>query len=526
MTIELLPCFRSMESLVEILRHQAAATPNVVALTSADKSLTYHDLDVASDKAARQLIAAGVRPGQLTGLLVGRDLESIVALLAVLKCGAAYVPLDPEYPRNRILFIAEDSQVSFIIGERATAESFGLLDHRFIDRDVFANKPEPDSGAPLPTPAPQDAAYVIYTSGSTGQPKGCVIPHSSVLALLEGALPLFQLTSSDRWAVFHSLCFDFSVWELWGALSTGATAVLVPWETALSPGRLVEFLRTEEITVLNQVPSVFRYTAQAHARSRHPRLSLRYVVFGGEPVNLKVVEGFVNGFTGQSDHSAPRLINMYGITENTVHSTFKELDAATLAAGVLSPIGRPLPHVGAHILDEDHAPVSDGTVGELWLSGPGLSAGYLHRDDLNRERFRELVTKTNGPATRCYRTGDLVRRLPDGELDYVGRNDDQAKIRGFRIELREIEAALTAHPKVKDAAVVVMDTKAGATLLAWLESTEPSSKALFESVRTWLSEILPGYMVPYNYRIIERIPLTPSGKRDRNALSDMASHTL
>ncbi|MGW3949491.1 amino acid adenylation domain-containing protein [Streptomyces sp. NPDC004752] len=525
-----------MESLVQLLRSRVSATPDATALLADGVRLSYADLDRAADLAADRLAAAGVRSGDLTGLLVERDAETVVWLLAILKRGAAYVPLDPDYPPERTRFIAEDARLSRIVGARSTAERLGLSDHRLIDPATPTTDPVPTAD-PVPnadpvstagrgpasaTPA-DSPAYVIYTSGSTGRPKGCVITHGNVLALLDGALPLFAFTADDRWAIFHSLCFDFSVWELWGALATGATAVVVPRQTAMLSADLIDFLREQRITVLNQVPSVFRYTAQAHAESGRPELPLRYVVFGGESVNLDAVRDFVAG----AGPRGPQMVNMYGITENTVHSTFKVLDAETLRSGpAASPIGRPLPHVGAHVLTPERTPVTDGAAGELWLSGASVSAGYLHRDDLTKERFAELPVGPGSAAVRCYRTGDLVQRLPDGEFGYLGRDDDQVKLRGFRIELREIETVLGSHPGVRDAAVCVVDTALGPALAACLVAVDAASDgdALTRSVKELLTASLPAYMVPRTYLTVERLPLTPSGKLDRAAVAGLLSH--
>ncbi|WP_326608904.1 amino acid adenylation domain-containing protein [Streptomyces scopuliridis] len=510
-----------MESLVELLRSRVSETPDATAVLSDGVQLSYADLDRAADLAADRLATAGVRPGDLTGLLVERDAETVIWLLAILKLGAAYVPLDPGYPQDRIQFIAEDSRLSFIVGARATAERVGLSGHHLID--PAAPTADPVSMADRgnePVPTADSAAYVIYTSGSTGKPKGCVITHGNVLALLEGALPQFAFTADDRWAIFHSFCFDFSVWELWGALATGATAVIVPSRTVLLSDDLIDFLQEQQITVLNQVPSVFRYTAQAHAESDHPQLPLRYVVFGGESVNLNDVRDFLDG----AGPTGPEMVNMYGITENTIHSTFKALDAETLESGSASPIGHPLPHVGVHILTAERQPLPEGTPGELWLSGASLTTGYLHRDDLTKERFAELPVGPGSGMVRCYRTGDIVRRLPDGELDYVGRDDDQVKIRGFRIELREIETVLGSHPDVLDVAVCVVDTALGPALAACIVSTDSYSEALTQSFKELLTTSLPAYMVPHMYLPVERLPLTPSGKLDRAAVAGLFSH--
>ncbi|WP_328648031.1 amino acid adenylation domain-containing protein [Amycolatopsis sp. NBC_00348] len=504
----------SMESLTDLLRRRAVEAPASIAVVSGDDQATYSDLDRASDAAARRLLRAGVRPGELVGLLADRDMDTIVLLLAILKCGAAYVPLDPGYPRRRLNFIAEDAQMTHIVGARRTAIAVGLHDHRFTDCDADAAADDPTCVDRFDRPAGDSAAYVIYTSGSTGTPKGCVVTHRNVLAMLDGALNLFDFSPHDRWAVVHSFCFDFSVWELWGALSTGATAVLAPWKTILAPGTFVSFLKENRITILNQVPSVFRYLAQEWMATDDRPADVRYLIFGGEKVSMDVVDAFV----ARLGPAAPSMINMYGITENTVHSTFKRLDAGTLAGAAASPIGGGLPHVGVHVLDARQRPTGRGTVGELWLSGPSVITGYLNREDLTRERFRKLPVGGGGQPTRCYHTGDLVRVLPDGELDYVGRVDQQVKVRGYRIELQEVETILQMNPLVREAAVVAVETHLGTTLAAMIVAAEPVATDVVARVADDLRQTAPAYMVPGLYRVVDQLPLTLSGKRDSAAI--------
>lgn len=512
-----------MESLVELLRLRVSETPDATALVSDGLRLSYAELDRATDRAADRLAATGLRPGARAGLLVERDAETIVWMLAILKQAAAYVPLDPDYPPERTRFIAEDAQLSCIVGARSAADRLGLLDHRLIDRAAPATDPgSVIAHDAVPAPSADSTAYVIYTSGSTGTPKGCVITHGNVLAFLEGALPQFNLTADDRWALVTSLCFDVSVWELWGALATGATAVVVPWRMLLSPDEFIGFLQEQGITVLTQVPSVFRYTANAYARRTQPQVPLRYLFLAGESVNLDVVKDFLDG----AGPSSPTVVNGYGPTEATVLATFKVLDAETVRASVASPIGQPFPHTGAHILNAERTPVPDGTPGELWLSGPSLATGYLHRDDLTRERFVELPLGPGRRPARCYRTGDIVRRLPDGNLEYLGRDDDQIKIRGFRIELREIETVLGSHPEVLDVAVCLVDAVSGPALAACVVCANSFSDALAESMRDRLKASLPDYMVPRLYTSVDRLPLTPSGKLDRAAVAGLFSHLI
>ncbi|MEU8264344.1 AMP-binding protein [Micromonospora sp. NPDC048999] len=332
--------------------------------------------------------------------------------------------------------------------------------------------------------------------------------HRNVTALLTAALPLFAVDERDRWSLFHSISFDFSVWELWGALASGATCVLVPDDAAASPAALVDFLARERITVLSQVPSVFRSLVLAHEQAGAPPLPLRHVVFGGESVDLGVIGHFA------ARMPTVRLVNMYGITETTVHATFRELSPADLTGPVRSPIGMPLPHLSIDLRDEAGARVPDGQPGEMWVGGDGVAAGYLHRPDLTAERFVTV------DGRRCYRSGDLARRLPDGALEYLGRTDQQVKLRGFRIEPGEIEAVLRDHPQVRDAAVTVITTPAGGQFLtACVVATTDE----LPDLRAHAARTLPRHMVPQRYVSVPELPLTPSGKLDRAALTDLAT---
>jgi amino acid adenylation domain-containing protein len=503
----------AFRSLVDVVDARLSEAPDATALVADGAAFSRAELKHAAQRAADRLAASGVRPGDLVGLLVERNANSVIWLLGVLTLGAAYVPLDPSYPADRLRFMVEDSGVAVVVGSQKTAERAGLTGVRLIDPEQ-PPVPSTPRRAAADGPGREDTAYVLYTSGSTGTPKGCIITHGNVLALLDGALARFDFAATDRWALFHSLCFDFSVWELWCALGTGATAVMVPWSTALSAEELVEFVSQHRITVLNQVPSVFWYTAAAHADMGRPQLGLRYLFVGGETVNLDTVRDFLSG----CGPHPPTAVNVYGLTENTVIATSKILDAQALASGVRSPIGRPLPHLQAHVLTEHGEAVPDGGEGELWLSGSSLSVGYFRRDALNAERFVALPVGPGGTLLRCYRTGDVVRRLGDGELEYLGRADDQIKLRGLRVELREIEIALNAHPQVRDSAVCVIDTFAGPELRGCLVCTCAVDASMVDSVKALLRRTLPEHMVPREYVAVDRLPLTPSGKLDRKAL--------
>ncbi len=504
---------RTVRSLVDLVDARAAESPDAPALVADGAELSRAELTYAAQRAADRLAAAGVGPGDLVGLLVERDANTVIWLLGILTLGAAYVPLDPSYPPERLRFVVADSGVDVVVGTRKTAERAGLTSLRLVDPEQPPVPAAPRRAA-ADGPGRDDTAYVLYTSGSTGAPKGCIITHGHVLELLDSALPLFDVSAADRWALYHSLCFDFSVWELWGALATGATTVMVPWSTALSADELVEFVTGQRITVLCQVPSVFRYTVDAYAGRGRPQLGLRYLFLGGESVNLDTVREFLAGV----GRNPPTVVNMYGLTENTVVATTKTIDAQVLASAVRSPIGLPLAHLRTHVLTDRGEPAPEGAEAELWLSGSSLAVGYLRREALNAERFVALPVGPGGMLLRCYRTGDLVRRLAGDELEYLGRVDDQVKLRGLRVELGEIEIALNVHPQVRDSAVCVIDTPAGPALGGCLVCADDVDASVVDSVKALLRRTLPEHMVPRQYVAVDRLPLTPSGKLDRAAV--------
>ncbi|MBG6134683.1 amino acid adenylation domain-containing protein [Longispora fulva] len=488
-------------TLTDLFGRVCARRPDAPAVTDTVHTLSYRQLDEAADALAARLLALGVGRGDLVGLRVDRTVTAPVAILAILRTGAAYVPLDPGYPAERLRMMVADARLTALVGDPAL--DHGLGPDRVVDPHAPAPEQPPVGGPPLvPASAdvgPDDPAYVIYTSGSTGRPKGCVITHGNVLALLDAALPLFDLDDTDRWSLFHSISFDFSVWELWGALATGATVVMVPEAATLTGEALVALLARERVTMLSQVPSVFRSLVLAHEQAGSPPLDLRYVVFGGESVDLDTARRFATG-----SGSTARLVNMYGITETTVHATFRELAPADRG----SPIGRALGHLAIEVRADDGRPVPPGEPGEMWLTGPGVSAGYLHRPELTAQRFPTV------DGRRYYRSGDLATEGPDGQLEYHGRSDQQVKLRGFRIELGEIEAVLRAHPDVADAGVTVWTSPAGARFL--VGCVAPAVPA---DLRAHAGLTLPAHMVPHRYVPVPTLPRTPSGKLDRAALA-------
>lgn len=505
-------------SLPDAFRLVAQRYPENIAVSDGSRSLTYSQLDAESERFAAGLHAYGVRPRDYVGLIIDRSVQTPMAILGTLKAGCAYVPLDPTYPTQWLRYVINDCQLTTLLSDDIKAPNCSLPNAKVIPLEgIYSSDDIRPMAAHIELDSP---AYVIYTSGSTGEPKGCIISHRNVLSLLHNTLPLFDFRSTDRWTVFHSFSFDFSVWELWGALLTGAAALCVS-EDAVAAEDLLELLLRERVTVLSQVPSSFRALARIYAASAGPPLDLRYVIFGGESVDMDVIQTF----RVLAAPKAPAIVNMYGITETTVHSTIKFITDTDYESETNSPIGVPLPHVAISIRDDQMRPVPYGQVGEMYVGGDGLALGYLNRPKLTAERFPTLDT-AQGPR-RFYRTGDLARETPLG-LNYVGRNDEQVKIRGYRIELGEIEVALRAHDVVSDAAVIAARRASGygQHLIACVVTQRPvTQRVLAAQLREHLLALLPRYMAPSQYLTMHELPLTPSGKLDRRKLQLLVNST-
>ena len=489
----------------------AAQAGNRVALSIADgsgRTLTYAHLDAASNHLARLLAARGVGPDVLVGLLADRSIETIIGLLAIVKAGGAYVPVDPAYPDERVAFIVRDAALKIVVSGRSALGGGRVLAAETIVIDEVMSIPG-NPGAPNVAVHADHLAYVIYTSGSTGQPKGVMVTHRNVTRLFEATQELFQFGASDVWTLFHSIAFDFSVWEIWGALLYGGRLVVVPQLTTRSPEDLIGVIEGEEVTVLNQTPSAFRAFAAVEApRGRAGLASLRLVIFGGEALDVRSLGSW---FDRHGDES-PRLVNMYGITETTVHVTHRRVTRSDVESG-RSVIGRPIDDLRVHVLSRSGEPAPIGVPGEMWVGGDGVARGYLNQPALTAERF----VPDPFASGRLYRSGDLARYLPDGDLEYLGRIDDQVKIRGHRIELGEIQAALESLAGVRQALVVTRRHRGDEALVAYLVAAAGVSAA---AARDHVRGRLPEYMVPAAVVLLDHLPLTPHGKIDRRALPD------
>jgi amino acid adenylation domain-containing protein len=497
----------------ELFAAQAGRAPDAVAVVFESVSLTYGELDRRAAALARRLRALGVGPEVPVGLCLERSAEMVVAVLGTLMAGGAYVPLDPAYPEERLRYLFEDSRMPVLVTTRGLGEAFTGL------RKVFLEDLETDAGRAPDRHGltPDHPAYVIYTSGSTGRPKGVVVTHRDVVRLFQATDGWFGFGPGDVWSLFHSYAFDFSVWEIWGTLLYGGRLVVVPYWVSRSPEDFYRLLCRERVTVLNQTPSAFGQLIQAEealgTSPELPELSLRTVVFGGEALNLQSVAPWWRRHPEGAEDS-PRLVNMYGITETTVHVTYRPLSPSDLEGAPGSWIGRAIPDLSVHVLGPGFQPLPAGVPGELHVGGAGLARGYLSRPDLTAERFVPDPFAGRSGA-RLYRSGDLARWRSSGELEYLGRIDHQVKIRGFRIELGEIEAALARHPAVREAVVL---KGGGERLLACLVIREEVGTT---ELRRFLGERLPEHMVPSGWVLLDAFPLTTNGKVDRRALAGM-----
>ncbi|WP_344951652.1 amino acid adenylation domain-containing protein, partial [Sphaerisporangium flaviroseum] len=509
-----------VEPVHERVARWGVATPDAVALVCGDETVSYGELNARADRLARRLRALGVGPEVCVGVCAERSAGMVVAALAVLKAGGVYVPLDPAFPAERLRFMVAELNAPLVLTAGDVAGRVPDGTWRIIDvADGEPPEADQETGPAPDRVSPDHGCYVIFTSGSTGRPKGTLVTHRNVTRLFEAtAAAGLDAGPADVWTLFHSFAFDFSVWEMWGALGTGGRLVVVPHAVTRDTEAFYELVRHERVTVLSQTPSAFRQFETVDERRREP-LALRAVVFGGEALH----QPSVRRWAGRHGFRGPVLVNMYGITETTVHVTYLELDERHLR-GPASRIGRPLPDLRVHVLDGHGRPCPIGVAGEIHVAGAGVTRGYAGRAALTAERF--VPDHLGGrPGGRLYRSGDIARWTAEGDLEYLGRADAQVKIRGHRIETGEVEAALGSHPAVLEAVVILRESVGEqADLVAYVvpggKDSGDGQAVSADVLRAWLAGRLPDYMAPRWFVLLDALPLTAQGKVDRPALPE------
>ena len=505
--------FPSHQTIVDLFEAQVAKTPSNIAVSYEGKRLTYQELNEKSNKIAQFLLAEyKIQPDDIIGLQVARSEWMLVGILGILKAGAAYLPMGPEMPNARVAFMLEDSAAKVLLTDKASQPIANLFETMVavhcLEETIEAEK---TSIAPIVKTnlQPSNLAYIIYTSGSTGKPKGVMIEHRNVVRLMVNDRSLFDFTEQDVWTLFHYYGFDFSVWEIWGALLFGGKVLVVPKQATLNPEAFANLLVEEKVTVLNQVPSTFDQVRVHLLKKTVASVHIRYIIFGGAKLIPSTLRGWKARFP------STRLINMYGITETTVHVTYKEISEKEIEQGI-SNIGGPIPTLRCYILDANLNPVPIGVVGEIYVAGDGLARGYLNNPALTAERF---IDNPFEQGEKLYKSGDSGRWLANGDIEFFGRIDFQLKIRGFRIEAGEIEQQLLDHPAIESAIVLGKVINGTTELVAYLTQNKKETLSL-ENLRAYLSEDLPAYMVPAYFVEMEVFPLTKNGKIDRKALPE------
>ncbi|UNO44069.1 non-ribosomal peptide synthetase [Streptomyces sp. MST-110588] len=494
-------------TLTGVFAEQVARAPRNTALIVGEERVSYAELDARANRLAHRLVQLGVRPDSRVGVCLGRRTELFVALLAVLKAGGGYVPLDPEYPADRLAFMVTDSGATLVVTDGDCAGALPATDARLLlldDADearAIAGQP---ADAPEVTVRPDNLAHVIYTSGSTGRPKGAVLPHRGVLRVARD--PKLAMTERDVVGQLATVSFDAGTLEIWSALLNGAALAVSP-SRMMSAAETGEFLHSRGVTAIWITAGLFHEIVDSDVQVFS---GLRLIMSGGDTLSpahaVKVVEQL----------PGVRMINGYGPTEGTVFTSLFIVNGNYAGSGPL-PIGTPIAGTRVYVLDAALRPVPPGVAGELYLSGDGMGRGYVNRPGITSERF--VADPFGEPGARMYRSGDLVRWLPDGNLDFVSRTDFQVKIRGLRIELGEIEAAAAAHPAVAQALVLARDDHGGSKRLVAYAVPEAGSQAPApEELKEFIGRSLPSYMVPSAVIVLDAFPLTPNGKVDRRAL--------
>lgn len=493
----------------EVFAERVKQQPDAIALTDGARSLTYAEVDAQSRRMAALLSSRGVVAGGFVGLCLPRSLEVVMAMLGVLRCGATYVPMDPDYPAERLRYTAQDASVALVI---TLADARVDFDAPTVDIDALMEGATPPAQESVDVDWPTgQAAYVIYTSGSTGRPKGVVVPHTNVLDLLRATQQEFALVPTDTWTLFHSSAFDFSVWEIWGCLLTGAHLVIVPHGVSRDPVQFIALINQHRVTVLNQTPSAFYQLIDADQRDRVSG-SLRLVIFGGEALDMQLLLPWFD----RHPPAQCRLVNMFGITETTVHVTWHAVGRGDALKGSRS-VGRALPGWHLYVMNARQQLLPPGSVGEIHVGGAGVASCYHNRPDLTASRFLPDPYS----AGVMYRSGDCGRLGADGSLEHLGRIDSQVKVRGFRIELEEIRRVMLEYPGVKAAAVLLNQSDPRDAATARIDAYVVTEEVDIAGLRDRAAHLLPAHMMPAAIVRIERMPMTVNGKLDAERLRTM-----
>ncbi|MDK1288429.1 non-ribosomal peptide synthetase [Pseudoalteromonas umbrosa] len=515
----------------EVFELQVEKHPQAVALVFEEKQLTYEVLNSRANQLAHYLNKhKHISPDTLIGLCFERSVEMVIAILAILKAGGAYVPLDPDYPEARLKYMLDDAELDTVITLSSLidktpvkkSQAICLDDSRL--QDELSRCPTDNLSVTDTNLQTHHLAYVIYTSGSTGKPKGVLQTHENVCRLFLTTEDDFNFSASDTWTLFHSIAFDFSVWELWGGLLYGGKLVIPNYACTRDPKQFANLCQAQNVTILNQTPSAFSSLSEVILRENLELPHLRCVVFGGEALQVESLTPWWERFGDQQ----PTLINMYGITETTVHVTYKPLSKTDVNP---ASVGNKLGDQTIYLLDNYGKLVPRGTVGEIYVGGAGLARGYLNKPEITEERFiADPFTAKDG--ARLYKSGDLARYLDNGELEFIGRADDQIKIRGFRIELGEIEHQLAEFDGVDSSLVLVKENHAGEkSLVGYAKLNAPcygeeEASAIVQRIKSAIALVLPNYMLPSVIMVVNEWPLTANGKVDKKALPEPAQSIL
>ncbi len=502
------------KTISQLFEEQVKLTPNNIAVKFKNKALTYDELNKKSNKVAHFLRNLGIKANDVVAIRLNKSLEMVIGILGIIKAGGCYLPIDLSYPQERVSFMLEDSNAKLFLTNELHKDDLEINIPYYLLDNSFDNENSSNSEENLECiNSPEDLIYIIYTSGSTGTPKGVMLCHRNIVRLIKNKDFQFDFNEDDVWTMFHSVAFDFSVWELYACLLYGSKLILVPETTAKDPKKFLQLLRDEKVTVLNQTPTYFYNLLDRELLNEDSTLCIRYIIFGGEALKPNLIKPW------KEKYPSTKLINMYGITETTVHVTFKELNEQDLLLSD-SNIGKPIPTLKAYVMDKYLHILPYGIEGEMCISGLGVCKGYLNRPELNEEKF---VVNPYNPDEILYHSADTAILDKNGDLHYLGRIDNQVKIRGFRIEIGEIETKLLKHPNISKC--VVLPKKNGDTdsyLVAYIVADEELSS---NDLKLYISKLVPEYMVPSFFVFLNKMPLTSNGKIDRKKLLNMQIKT-